>query len=283
MPKFAGDSATQKAPYTLKPDDLVYIDVIGLPPENPIQNIFSVEPGGTVSLGTAYGRVDVKGLSLSDAEKAIKKKLQAGGALEPAVSVTLAGWISNLSSSISPGPLQRYQPDRPEAYGKAPRARNGGAFRKKGDSVWAEPSDLSHPRAVPFDGEHYAKVEPPPKFTSGDFTISLWFYPMRKNAGFLLMRGFNYRDQRGDVGLSLYREEGSLDFKAATGSNQWIFGRHPQSRLHGDVHYDRWNHVAVTRRGDTFTMWMNGAPVASEKSPAEISDDDNSNRSLSAA
>ena len=99
-----------------------------------------------------------------------------------------------------------------------------------------------------FDGNHYAKVEPPPKLTSGDFTISLWFYPMRNNTGFLVMRGFSNRDQRGDIGLSLYRQDGSLDFKAATGSNQWIFGWHPQSRLHGDVRYDRWNHAAVTRR-----------------------------------
>ncbi len=37
--------------------------------------------------------------------------------------------------------------------------------------------NVPHPSAIQFDGTHYAKLDPPPKFTSGDFTISLWFNP----------------------------------------------------------------------------------------------------------
>ena len=133
------ETARPKAPYTLKPDDLLYIDVAGVPPDNPVQGIFSVEPGGTVSLDTAYGRVDVNGLSLGDAEKAIKKKLQEGGALEPepAVSVTLAGWISNLSSGVSPGPFQRYLPDRPEANKKVPKSAKWLRIQKE-RGIWLD-------------------------------------------------------------------------------------------------------------------------------------------------
>jgi len=139
-----------------------------------------------------------------------------------------------------------------------------------------------HPRAVQFDGEHYATVRQPPKFTSGDFTISLWFNPKTNpvktgNSDFLVMRGYGYRDQRGDIGFDLNGNTGNLDFKAAAGYNQWIFGWSPQSRLHGPVRYGQWNHVLVTRRGNTYTMWMNGTRVVSEESTADIADADNTN------
>jgi protein involved in polysaccharide export with SLBB domain len=86
------DVAMPKAPYTIKPGDLLFIDAIGLLPDQPIQGVYLVEPAGTVPLGPSYGRAEVQNLSLEGAEQAIKKKLQevAGN---PEVSVTLAGWV----------------------------------------------------------------------------------------------------------------------------------------------------------------------------------------------
>ncbi len=149
-------------------------------------------------------------------------------------------------------------------------------------------ADAPHARAVQFDGNHYAKVEPPPKFTSGDFTISLWFNPVRSGDWALsFMRGFGWRDQRGDIGFQFNRDSGDLGFAATSenysgdengSSSGWIFGWGAlESRLRSPVRYGQWNHAAVTRRGDTYTMWMNGRRVVSEKSSADISDAGNTN------
>ncbi len=136
-----------------------------------------------------------------------------------------------------------------------------------------------HGHAVQFDGEHYATVRQPPKFTADDFTISVWFEPVRASEWALLfMRGFGYRDQRGDIGLKFNIHSGNLDFQARTADNDWLFGWDvPESRLRSLVDYGRWNHVVITRCGDTYAMWMNGTRVGSEKSSADISDADNTN------
>jgi serine/threonine protein kinase/protein involved in polysaccharide export with SLBB domain len=141
-----------------------------------------------------------------------------------------------------------------------------------------------HARAVQFDGNHYAKIEPPSKFTSSDFTISLWFNPVRSTDwAHPFMRGFGYRDQRGDIGLKLHRDSGDLDFEAYSAGESglqsgWIFGWGiPESRLRGPVRYAQWNHVVVTRHGDIYAMWMNGARVRTEESSADITDANNTN------
>ncbi len=141
----------------------------------------------------------------------------------------------------------------------------------------------THPRALQFDGNHYAKLDPPPKFMSGDFTISLWFNPTTAaRSKSLFHRGFSWsdvlrpypaddvthphgamhfgRDYRGDINMHLNIYSGELDFAARTANHEWLFGWDvPESRLHSPVHYGQWNHVVVTRRGDSYTMWMNGA------------------------
>ena len=136
-----------------------------------------------------------------------------------------------------------------------------------------------HAGAIQFDGNHYAKVDPPPKFTAGDFTISLWFNPVRSSHfAFPFMRGYSYRDQQGDIALKLNRDSGELDFQAHTADHEWLFGWDaPESRLRSTVRYGQWNHAVVTRRGDTYTMWMNGVRAGREKSSASISDADNTN------
>ena len=156
---------------------------------------------------------------------------------------------------------------------------HGGARWVPASSPALTTGNASHPHAVQFDGQHYAKVEQSPKFTSGDFTISLWFNTRRSSDwAFLFMRGFSYRDQQGDIGLKLNRDSGELDFQARTADGQWLFGWDiPESRLRSPVRYGQWNHVVVTRRGAAYTMWMNGKRVGREKSAADISDADNSN------
>ena len=83
--------------------------------------------------------------------------------------------------------------------------------------------------AIQFDGSHYAKVESPPKFTSGDFTISLWLNPVRsETTAYPFMRGLGYSDQRGDIGLMLFRNSDKLAFDANTGGNScWLYGCRP--------------------------------------------------------
>ena len=44
--------------------------------DQPIDGMYRVEPGGTVPLGPAYGRADVKGLTIEEAEAAIGKQLR---------------------------------------------------------------------------------------------------------------------------------------------------------------------------------------------------------------
>ncbi len=133
--------------------------------------------------------------------------------------------------------------------------------------------------ALQFDGPGYATLPQSLKFTSGDFTICLWFNPTTTKAQVLFMRLYAYRNQKGDIGLKI-NPSGNLDFQAMAGPgvSDYVFGWDaPESRLRSPFKLKEWNHVVVTRRGDTYTMWMNGARAGSEVSPADISDADNTN------
>jgi RNA polymerase sigma factor (sigma-70 family) len=83
--KAAGKLAPdRKVPATAAPDksdriqvgELLSMHVLGAFPEAPIQGLFKVEASGKVALGPPYGRVDIKGLSLEEAEAAVKKHLE---------------------------------------------------------------------------------------------------------------------------------------------------------------------------------------------------------------
>jgi hypothetical protein len=153
---------------------------------------------------------------------------------------------------------------------------HGGVTRVSGQGIAPAP----HARALQFDGKHYGTLPQSTKFTAGDFTVSLWFDPTTDNKShWLFMRGFGWHDQRGDIGLMINPHSGDLDFVANTGGNsQWLFGWDaPESRLRSAFKLNAWNHVVVTRRGHTYTMWMNGARAGSERSSADISDSDDTN------
>jgi polysaccharide export outer membrane protein len=85
-----------KAPYKLRIFDVIQIDVIGTPVDDPISGMFSVEPGGDIQLGSAYGSVKVDGLSVEEAQRALARHLTAsddninGRLVNPIVSVKLA-------------------------------------------------------------------------------------------------------------------------------------------------------------------------------------------------
>jgi beta-lactamase regulating signal transducer with metallopeptidase domain/protein involved in polysaccharide export with SLBB domain len=89
------------AEHRIQPLDLLMIRVLGTMLDQPIDRLFLVEPSGEVSLGPAYGRVEVKGLTIEEAEVAIQKKLQETLS-KPDVQVTAAGRVSKWQSGKPP-------------------------------------------------------------------------------------------------------------------------------------------------------------------------------------
>lgn len=67
------DAFTKK--YVLVTGDKVKVIAAGLFPDQPLDDIYTVEPMGTLPLGPTYGRVKVVGLSLEEAEKRVQKDL----------------------------------------------------------------------------------------------------------------------------------------------------------------------------------------------------------------
>jgi polysaccharide biosynthesis/export protein len=78
-----------KAPHKIEPFDGLLIRVLGALPDQPIADAFAVDPEGKVDLGPSYGRVQVVGLTIDEAQAAIQRHLSQ--VLEqPQVSVSLA-------------------------------------------------------------------------------------------------------------------------------------------------------------------------------------------------
>jgi protein involved in polysaccharide export with SLBB domain len=65
-----------REPHTLAAGDVVLLRVVGALSDAPLDDELTIEPAGAIPLGPAYGRVDVAGLTLLEAESAIKKHLQ---------------------------------------------------------------------------------------------------------------------------------------------------------------------------------------------------------------
>ena len=100
-----------KAPYQLRVFDIVMVDVIGAPFDDPISGFFAIEPGGHIQLGSAYGSVRIAGLSVEGAQEAITEHLDAGtnpmGRLfSPTVSVRLQrmGDMQQIAGNHTIGP-----------------------------------------------------------------------------------------------------------------------------------------------------------------------------------
>ncbi|MDR2704433.1 MAG: polysaccharide biosynthesis/export family protein, partial [Planctomycetaceae bacterium] len=64
-----------RPPYVLRVSDVIALEVSGVSASEPIIGNFSVEPDGIIQLGGTYGSVQVKGLSLAEAEQAVSQHL----------------------------------------------------------------------------------------------------------------------------------------------------------------------------------------------------------------
>jgi polysaccharide export outer membrane protein len=95
-----------KSPYQLRVFDVVGIDVVGVPPNDPIAGMFVVEPGGNIQLGSMYGAVKVEGLSIEEARAAITKHLSTERLINPTVTVKLArmGDMQKIAGNHTVGP-----------------------------------------------------------------------------------------------------------------------------------------------------------------------------------
>jgi hypothetical protein len=69
------DTATAPSDEVIGPHDVIRIVVANAFPDMPIHEAYPVESMGTVALGPTYGRVKVAGLSILDAESAVRKHL----------------------------------------------------------------------------------------------------------------------------------------------------------------------------------------------------------------
>jgi protein involved in polysaccharide export with SLBB domain len=79
-----------KAPYKLRTFDVVQLNVVGTPPDDPITGLFALEPGGDIQLGGVYGSVKIGGMSTDEVQEVVTKHLESGGITDPIVSVKLA-------------------------------------------------------------------------------------------------------------------------------------------------------------------------------------------------
>ena len=61
-----------RPPYHLRAMDAIALQVQGVPADMPISGIYPIEPGGLVRLGPPYGAVRVAGMTVEEAEKAIR-------------------------------------------------------------------------------------------------------------------------------------------------------------------------------------------------------------------
>jgi polysaccharide export outer membrane protein len=78
-----------KPPYRIQPLDALAVAVSGTPKDEPINEVYAVDPEGTVTLGGRYGAVQVVGLTTAEAKEAIEKHL-AAELNNPKVTVQLA-------------------------------------------------------------------------------------------------------------------------------------------------------------------------------------------------
>jgi polysaccharide export outer membrane protein len=77
-----------KAPFKIEPLDVLQVQVDGTGAYQTINNLYLVEPGGTLNLGPGYGKVKVGDLSLEEATEAVTKHLKRI-LKDPQVSLTL--------------------------------------------------------------------------------------------------------------------------------------------------------------------------------------------------
>jgi polysaccharide export outer membrane protein len=80
-----------KGPYKVESLDGLYIQVANVLEDEPISNVYVVEPDGTINLGPKYGgTVKVLGMTINQVRDAIENHLKANKTLNPKAVVSLA-------------------------------------------------------------------------------------------------------------------------------------------------------------------------------------------------
>ncbi len=182
-----------RVPYRIKPNDLLYIVAAGMPSDEPISGIYAVEPRGTVPLGASFGRVNVQGLSLEVAEKAIQTKLKEI-VKEPEVSVTVGGWI-DLGTGLDP-----FKPGRKRKIGTALGSASG---------YYSPP--IQAPRVGPAAPPRVPFVLSPVETTALDSLLADW---ETRNKQIRVLESKVYRWRYGSRTLPPPPDEGELKFAA---------------------------------------------------------------------
>jgi polysaccharide export outer membrane protein len=65
-----------RPPYRIEPLDILTLQVSETLPNQPIVGLYPVQPDGTIALGFTYGVVRIAGMTLEDAQKAIREHLE---------------------------------------------------------------------------------------------------------------------------------------------------------------------------------------------------------------
>jgi polysaccharide biosynthesis/export protein len=84
--------AIPKPPYKVEPLDVLYLKLTPSLPDDPLANLFTVDPDGTINLGESYGGVvSVAGLTVKEIKDVVEKHIAAVVKIkEPKVTVNLA-------------------------------------------------------------------------------------------------------------------------------------------------------------------------------------------------
>lgn len=81
-------SVVPKPPYKISPLDTIIVQANEVLPTEPIMGLYGVESNGTVNFGFTYGSVNVDGLTIVEAQKAIEKQFRDAGFKKAEVRVS---------------------------------------------------------------------------------------------------------------------------------------------------------------------------------------------------
>jgi protein involved in polysaccharide export with SLBB domain len=93
-PSAVPSRGADKVTCRVEPLQVLWVHATGIEPNWSLDGPLLVEPGGTLDLGPAYGKVALGGLTFDEADDVITEHLQKAGVLHPKVFVSQAGVMS---------------------------------------------------------------------------------------------------------------------------------------------------------------------------------------------